>query len=80
MCSSTSYLGTWSPSSNAFGPRRPFGRDTKVLDYDVDSEEEWEEEEGDECLSEEEDETENLGDGSEFDGYGENDDEEVCHS
>ena len=37
------YRGTWSKRSSFVTGRRPLGKDTKYLDYDVDSEEEWEE-------------------------------------
>ena len=47
------YHGTWSkPRSSIVTGRNPFGRDTSHLDYDVDSEAEWEEgddEEGEDC-------------------------------
>lgn len=47
------YHGTWSkPRSSIVTGRNPFGRDTAYLDYDVDSEAEWEEgdeEEGEDC-------------------------------
>ncbi|VDK20306.1 unnamed protein product [Anisakis simplex] len=38
------YYGTWRKRSKTITGRRPFGRDTKILDYDVDSDEEWEDE------------------------------------
>lgn len=37
------YHGTWSKSSRIVTGRNPFGKDTKYLDYDYDSEAEWEE-------------------------------------
>lgn len=37
------YRGTWSKQSSIVTGRRPLGKDTKYLDYDIDSEEEWEE-------------------------------------
>ncbi|XP_063830267.1 chromatin assembly factor 1 subunit A-like [Ostrinia nubilalis] len=37
------YWGTWRKKSASVKPRRPFGQDQK-LDYEVDSDEEWEEE------------------------------------
>ena len=47
------YYGTWSkPRSSIVTGRNPLGRDTDFLDYDVDSEAEWEEgddEEGEDC-------------------------------
>ena len=45
------YHGTWSKSSSLVTGRRPLGKDTEYLNYDVDSEAEWEEEdeEGEDC-------------------------------
>ncbi|XP_046448455.1 chromatin assembly factor 1 subunit A-B-like [Daphnia pulex] len=37
------YWGTWRKSSYSVGPRRPFGKEI-IFDYDVDSDDEWEEE------------------------------------
>lgn len=39
------YFGTWTRNSREVGPRSPFARDVVSLDYTVDSEAEWEEEE-----------------------------------
>ncbi|EFX76391.1 hypothetical protein DAPPUDRAFT_322245 [Daphnia pulex] len=36
------YWGTWRKSSYSVGPRRPFGKEI-IFDYDVDSDDEWEE-------------------------------------
>ncbi|EKM55675.1 uncharacterized protein PHACADRAFT_209196 [Phanerochaete carnosa HHB-10118-sp] len=42
------YFGTWTRNSREVGPRRPFGKDVVSIDYSVDSEAEWEDdEEGD---------------------------------
>lgn len=41
------YYGTWSKKSKFITGKKPFGIDTAQLDYDVDSEGEWEEEDGD---------------------------------
>ncbi|GAA5945104.1 RLF2 family protein, partial [Sporobolomyces koalae] len=38
------YVGTWSKTSKVVTPRTPFGRDGALLNYEHDSEEEWEEE------------------------------------
>ncbi|GAA6056417.1 hypothetical protein JCM3770_000692 [Rhodotorula araucariae] len=38
------YIGTWTKTSHVVGPRTPFARETALLNYDVDSEVEWEEE------------------------------------
>ena len=45
------YHGTWSKHSSLVTGRRPLGKDTEYLNYDVDSEAEWEEEdeEGEDC-------------------------------
>ncbi|CAN0205887.1 unnamed protein product, partial [Ectocarpus sp. 8 AP-2014] len=50
------YWGTWSKSSSQVTGRRPLGRHTKgTLNYDYDSEEDWEEEaQGEDLLSDEE--------------------------
>ena len=45
------YYGTWRKNSNVVNPRNPFRKDTDKLDYEVDSDEEWEEEEPGESLS-----------------------------
>jgi hypothetical protein len=37
--------GTWSKTSTVVGGRRPLARDAAQLQYDVDSDDEWEEEE-----------------------------------
>lgn len=39
------YFGTWTRNSREVGPRAPFGKDVVSIDYSVDSEAEWEEEE-----------------------------------
>lgn len=49
------YWGTWSKGSKLVTGRRPFGQDTTTLDYEEDSEAEWEEEEDGEDLQTEED-------------------------
>ncbi|EGG09819.1 uncharacterized protein MELLADRAFT_77071 [Melampsora larici-populina 98AG31] len=35
------YIGTWSKTSRLVKPRKPFGRDSCLLDYDYDSEADW---------------------------------------
>ncbi|KAF8982492.1 hypothetical protein BGZ46_001161 [Entomortierella lignicola] len=51
------YYGTWSKQSKNISGRRFFGKDTELIDYDFDSEAEWEEdEEGEECKSDDDDE------------------------
>uniref|UniRef100_A0A0N5A1D9 Chromatin assembly factor 1 subunit A n=1 Tax=Parastrongyloides trichosuri TaxID=131310 RepID=A0A0N5A1D9_PARTI len=49
------YFGTFRKKSKIVTGRRPFAQDNTLLDYDVESENEWEEEaEGDECRSDDE--------------------------
>ncbi|KAM3721077.1 Chromatin assembly factor 1 subunit [Dirofilaria immitis] len=43
------YYGTWRKRSTVITGRKPFVKDTKVLDYEIDSDEEWEIPEGDDC-------------------------------
>ncbi|KAI4888672.1 hypothetical protein NFI96_016827 [Prochilodus magdalenae] len=45
------YWGTWSKKSSCISPRCPLKHDRELLDYEVDSDEEWEEEEPGESLS-----------------------------
>ncbi|XP_072261161.1 chromatin assembly factor 1 subunit A [Pyxicephalus adspersus] len=45
------YWGTWNRSSEVICPRKPWAQDSILLDYDVDSDEEWEEDEPGESLS-----------------------------
>jgi len=45
------YYGTWRKRSSVISARRPWQRDTSFFAYDVDSDEEWEEEEPGESLS-----------------------------
>ncbi|XP_043259612.1 chromatin assembly factor 1 subunit A-like [Colletes gigas] len=44
------YRGTWRKQSRSINPRKPFSKDTKWFNYDVDSDEEWDEEEPGESL------------------------------
>ncbi|KAI7830261.1 chromatin assembly factor 1 subunit A-domain-containing protein [Gamsiella multidivaricata] len=51
------YFGTWSKRSKYVTGRRFLGKDTELIDYDFDSEAEWEEdEEGEECKSDDDEE------------------------
>ncbi|XP_032683554.1 chromatin assembly factor 1 subunit A-B [Odontomachus brunneus] len=50
------YWGTWRKQSNVIKPRQPFVKDQKWFDYDIDSDEEWEEEEPGESLKGSDDE------------------------
>jgi len=45
------YYGTWRKRSSIISARRPWQRDTSFFSYDVDSDDEWEEEEPGESLS-----------------------------
>ncbi|KAM3965497.1 LOW QUALITY PROTEIN: uncharacterized protein ACR2FA_000341 [Aphomia sociella] len=44
------YWGTWRKRSKSVKPRRPFGQDQKQLDYEVDSDDDWEEEQEGESI------------------------------
>uniref|UniRef100_A0A8C3G0C6 Chromatin assembly factor 1 subunit A n=1 Tax=Chrysemys picta bellii TaxID=8478 RepID=A0A8C3G0C6_CHRPI len=45
------YWGTWNKKTTVIHPRNPWSKDSKLLDYEIDSDEEWEEEEPGESLS-----------------------------
>ncbi|MXQ83870.1 hypothetical protein E5288_WYG002274 [Bos mutus] len=45
------YWGTWNKKTTVIRPRDPWAQDRDLLDYEVDSDEEWEEEEPGESLS-----------------------------
>nr|XP_033326883.1 chromatin assembly factor 1 subunit A-B [Megalopta genalis]XP_033326884.1 chromatin assembly factor 1 subunit A-B [Megalopta genalis]XP_033326886.1 chromatin assembly factor 1 subunit A-B [Megalopta genalis] len=55
------YWGTWRKRSEIINPRKPFSKDEKWFNYEIDSDEEWEEEEPGESLhgSDEEKDEEN---------------------
>ncbi|KAF5290882.1 hypothetical protein FQA39_LY14562 [Lamprigera yunnana] len=53
------YFGTWRKKSASIKPRKPFAVDTLNCDYDIDSDEEWEEEDSGESLRGSEDDKEN---------------------
>uniref|UniRef100_A0A3Q2ZYV0 Chromatin assembly factor 1, subunit A (p150) n=1 Tax=Kryptolebias marmoratus TaxID=37003 RepID=A0A3Q2ZYV0_KRYMA len=55
------YWGTWSKKTSHISPRCPFRQDKDIFDYEVDSDEEWEEEEPGESLSHSEGEDEEEG-------------------
>lgn len=55
------YWGTWSKKSAHISPRCPLRQDKTLLDYEVESDEEWEEEEPGESLSHSEGEDEEEG-------------------
>ncbi|XP_048832238.1 chromatin assembly factor 1 subunit A isoform X2 [Brienomyrus brachyistius] len=65
------YWGTWSKKSLVVSPRCPFRQDKELLDYEVDSDEEWEEEEPGESLSHSEGDEEEEGgeDDDDDDGF-----------
>ncbi len=69
------YHGTWSkPVSSTVTGRTPFGKDTQYLDYDIDSEAEWEEDDddqGEDCDDDAADEEEEVAqnDDEENDGW-----------
>jgi Chromatin assembly factor 1 subunit A len=76
------YYGTWSKTSRYISGRQPFRTDPEQLEYDVDSEGEWEEgddevgeELGDDGMDEEEKELEDEDDDDEEDGWLAADDE-----
>lgn len=64
------YWGTWRKKSATISPRCPFSQDKEVLDYEVDSDEEWEEEEPGESLSHSEgDDDDEADDDDDDDGF-----------
>ncbi|XP_045687123.1 chromatin assembly factor 1 subunit A [Phyllostomus hastatus] len=65
------YWGTWNKRTTVIHPRDPWAQDRKLLDYEVDSDEEWEEEEPGESLSHSEgDDDDEVGDDEdEDDGF-----------
>ena len=44
------FYGTWRKQSKTVSARRPFGQEKRFFDYEIDSDEEWEEEEPGESL------------------------------
>ncbi len=55
------FFGTWNRTTTTVNGKTPFSKDPVFVDYENDSDDEWEEEEeGDECLSDEEDEESDL--------------------
>ncbi|XP_041059826.1 chromatin assembly factor 1 subunit A isoform X1 [Carcharodon carcharias] len=64
------YWGTWQKKSVKVNPRNPFTKDEQLLDYEVDSDDEWEEEEPGESLSHSEgDEDDEADDEDDDDGF-----------
>ncbi|BFZ59992.1 hypothetical protein YB2330_001014 [Saitoella coloradoensis] len=71
------YSGTWTRPTQTITGRRPFARDTQVLNYDYDSEAEWEEEaDGEEILSDLDDDEAMTEDGEDEEDQAFLDDEE----
>ncbi|XP_074164313.1 chromatin assembly factor 1 subunit A isoform X2 [Sminthopsis crassicaudata] len=64
------YWGTWNKKTSAIRPRNPWSKDSKLLDYEIDSDEEWEEEEPGESLSHSEGDDEDEGGEDEDDDDG----------
>lgn len=50
------YFGTWRKKSTKIKPRTPFGQDNKIINYEIDSDDEWEEEEEGEDIAGSDDE------------------------
>ncbi|NXD45427.1 CAF1A factor, partial [Copsychus sechellarum] len=64
------YWGTWNKRTPLIRGRNPWSKDPNLLDYEVDSDEEWEEEEPGESLSHSEEDDEEEGeDEDEDDGF-----------
>ncbi|KAM5230356.1 chromatin assembly factor 1 subunit A isoform 2-T2 [Hipposideros larvatus] len=64
------YWGTWNKKTMVIRPRDPWAQDRKLLDYEVDSDDEWEEEEPGESLSHSEGDDDEVGDDEdEDDGF-----------
>ncbi|XP_006904173.1 chromatin assembly factor 1 subunit A [Pteropus alecto] len=65
------YWGTWNKKTTVIHPKDPWAQDRKLLDYEVDSDDEWEEEEPGESLSHSEgDDDDEVGDDEdEDDGF-----------
>ncbi|NXT77976.1 CAF1A factor, partial [Zapornia atra] len=64
------YWGTWNKATTLIRARNPWSKDSKLLDYEVDSDEEWEEEEPGESLSHSEGDDEEEGeDEDDDDGF-----------
>jgi len=63
------YVGTYSKRSTFITGRKPFGQDHKQLNYDYDSEEEWEEQEEGEDIADSAGEEEEGGNDLEYDDF-----------
>ncbi|RZC42126.1 chromatin assembly factor 1 subunit A [Asbolus verrucosus] len=60
------YFGTWRKKSGVINSRKPFAADRNLLDYEVDSDDDWEEEEQGESLSSDEEEKENEAENDDY--------------
>jgi chromatin assembly factor 1 subunit A len=64
------YFGTYGKTSAAVRPRQPLGRDGVLFNYEYDSDDDWEDEpEGEEILSNDEDEQDAGDDEEDEDGF-----------
>lgn len=64
------YYGTWRKKSKIIRPKNPFGMDDKLLDYEVDSDGEWEEiVDGESIADSDEDEEKKISDDEDDDGF-----------
>lgn len=59
----------WQKVSSVIRGRNPFARDEAIIDYDMDSEEEFEEENGEDIVSEKDDEEDEYADEDEKEGF-----------
>ncbi|CAI2374825.1 unnamed protein product [Moneuplotes crassus] len=59
----------WHKKSHIITPRNPFKMDEALIDYDMDSEDEFEEENGEDINSDKEDDDEDMGEDDEEDGW-----------
>ncbi|KAJ2847419.1 hypothetical protein IWW36_003864, partial [Coemansia brasiliensis] len=68
-CRRPAYFGTWSKNGRVVSGRRPFAREAADIDYEVDSDAEWEvdDEEGEELRSDEEEDDEDDDEDDDFD-------------
>jgi hypothetical protein len=59
----------WLKESQVINGRNPLLKDENVIDYDMDSEEEFEEEHGEDIMSDKEDEDDDMGEDDEEEGF-----------
>lgn len=60
------YFGTWRKRSNLIVPRKPFSLDKQFLNYEIDSDDEWEEEDPGESIRGSDDEDKENDSGNEY--------------